>query len=632
MRNITLPPQHRTIFLAALLFLVSAAVYFYAYLLAADAPFMFDDAANLEGLTQVQAGAPALDFITGRTASILGRPLSMASFLLNVDDWPNNPSAFRVTNALIHFVNASALALLIYLVTKSAAIDKNKRLYIAVSSGCVWLLHPFVTSAVLSVIQRMALLSSTFTITGLIGYTIGRAWAANSPRAGLAMMSTSLVTATLLSTLAKENGALLPVFAGILELTVFSRDPILTTSTGWKLWRLLFLACPVLALVGYFTFSWDGHLATYAIRDFSPSQRIATEAVIVFDYISQIFLPNVRKMGLFHDDISVVDFPDPAAIIASTTIVVSIAYSFLARKRTPILALAILFFFGSQLIESTVLPLELYFEHRSYLATGFFSFLACTLIWKSPKNIAPVATCGLLLSLALLTISVTHLWGNPLIAAKWWHDAHPASPRAAQFAADQHIKTGRLDEAHRVLSETSARAPKSADLAIQTATLECSFGSPRSNKEKFDKIHSGIPSSSFSFALFDALSQYESVITDGNCPGIDKSEPEILWRAALSNTKIQAHHMAKSFVYNSLSRIAAAAEERDEATALQISAYEAWRTPENASMVTIRLLEEDKTAEAHAFLVKSIEDDAPKISFLRARWLRRLMILPKEQV
>lgn len=632
MRHIPLPPQRHRDSFAALLVLAAAAVYFYAYLLAADAPFMFDDVGNLEGLAQVQAGAPAVDFIAGQTASVLGRPLSMASFLFNLEDWPNNPAGFRIVNTLIHFANSGALALLIYLITSQIALKETNRIYIALSSGCIWLLHPFVASTVLSVVQRMALLSGTFTIMGLIGYTIGRAWTATSPRAGIAMMSASLIAATLLSTLAKENGALLPIFAGILELTAFSRHPILTNSVAWKLWKLLFFVCPLLALAGYFIISWDGHLATYAIRDFSPRERIATESIILFNYLAQIFFPRVLTMGLFHDDIRAVSFADPTVILASTTVVLLIAYSIWARKLTPIFSLAILLFFSSHLLESTILPLELYFEHRNYLATGFFSFFLCTVIWKARGHIAPIVTCGLLLTLTLLTISITHLWGNPLIAAKWWHDAHPTSPRAAQFAANEYIQAGHPDEARRFLSETSARVPNSADLAIQTATMECSSGSPILNKDTFDKILSRIPNATFSFAIFDALSKYEKLISDGNCPGVDKSDPEILWRTALTNTKIQAHHMAKSFVYNSLSRLAAAEEDREKATVLQLSAYEAWRTPENASMVTIRLLEEDKTSEAHAFLVKSIENDAPKISFLRARWLRRLVIQPKDQV
>ena len=39
------------------------------------------------------------------------------------------------------------------------------------------------------------------------------------------------------------------------------------------------------------------------------------------------------------------------------------------RRRAPLIALGIAFFFAAHLMESTIFPLEIMFEHRNYLAS-----------------------------------------------------------------------------------------------------------------------------------------------------------------------------------------------------------------------------------------------------------------------
>ena len=67
--------------------------------------FLFDDFANLPALG---ASGPIRDtdsflrFITSGTADPLGRPVALASFLLDANDWPSEPLPFKRTNLLIH--------------------------------------------------------------------------------------------------------------------------------------------------------------------------------------------------------------------------------------------------------------------------------------------------------------------------------------------------------------------------------------------------------------------------------------------------------------------------------------------------------------------------------------------------
>ncbi len=58
-------------------------------------------------------------------------------------------------------------------------------------------------------------------------------------------------------------------------------------------------------------------------------------------------------------------------------IVTLLVTGFAVRRRAPVLSLGILWFFAGQVLESTVLPLEIAFEHRNYLADYGILLPAC---------------------------------------------------------------------------------------------------------------------------------------------------------------------------------------------------------------------------------------------------------------
>ena len=74
--------------------------------------FLFDDFANLNALgnhAPIQNLDTLLRYLTSGTADPIGRPLSLASFLLNASDWPNNPGRFLQFNLLLHLANGTLL-------------------------------------------------------------------------------------------------------------------------------------------------------------------------------------------------------------------------------------------------------------------------------------------------------------------------------------------------------------------------------------------------------------------------------------------------------------------------------------------------------------------------------------------
>ena len=104
------------------------------------------------------------------------------------------------------------------------------------------------------------------------------------------------------------------------------------------------------------------------------------------------------------------------------------------RNRLPFLSLALLFFLISHLIESTWLNLELYFEHRNYMASAFlFLPIAILVVSLSQKNKVWLSVFGatlLLTTLSLLTWERSKLWSNTDRLQLYWAASTLESPRA----------------------------------------------------------------------------------------------------------------------------------------------------------------------------------------------------------
>src|SRR3546814_6648514 len=86
----------------ALIFIVA-----WAYWPGLTGPFLLDDGVNLAPLGDnggVHDWHRALSFINEGRSGPLHRPVSMASFLANAQDWPADPLPFTATNLLTHFL------------------------------------------------------------------------------------------------------------------------------------------------------------------------------------------------------------------------------------------------------------------------------------------------------------------------------------------------------------------------------------------------------------------------------------------------------------------------------------------------------------------------------------------------
>ena len=505
----SMPPSSSRRALPFLAFGVLLVVAWLAYWPGRTGPFLFDDFSNLATLGDfghIDTWWKVVAFLTSGFAGPTGRPLSLATFLLDARNWPAAPEAFKLTNVAIHLINGVLLAGLSAALARALGMARQPAAWVGVLTAGLWLLDPFWVSTTLYVVQRMAMLAATFVFAGLWGYAHGRALLAQGRRrAGYAWMSVSLALGTLLAVLSKENGALLPLLAWVLEALVFDRNHTALEQGGraFLAWRWVFIRLPALAVLAYLaTFLpglWTGATAG---RDFTPYQRLLTESRIVWTYLGDIWLARAHDGGLFHDDIvlSTGLLQPLSTLFAVLGILALIAFAALSRwARHPVVAaagVALGFYLAGQVMESTWLQLELAFEHRNYLPSGLMflplaiwlvnglngvrsSFVANATnprLTPNPRRWPVWVAVGLLALFALQTARRADVWGRPFQLALVWAREHPNSPRAQSYLANDWSRVGNNPEAARLLDASLRQHPHSLILLINRAGVACAEG------------------------------------------------------------------------------------------------------------------------------------------------------------
>lgn len=561
---------------------------------------MFDDEFTLKGLARVSDMATAVEYLFSGGTGPSGRSLALASFLINVSDWPDDPGAFRLVNIVLHMINGALFYSLVLVLARQA--NQGRAREIALTAGAFWLLSPLLASSVLSVVQRMTLLAATCTVAGLLGYVQARSLLASRPKLALVLMSLSLLLGSALGVMAKECAALLPLYAAVVEFCFPARRSMYQGGRLWNAWRIVFFGMPAIILVAYTVLAWPGFEATYRMRSFDLAQRLASETVILWDYVHQLLVPQPRRFGLFHDDWVPRTWGDPVVWAAAGAWLLTMLAALAQRKRAPWFLLAVGGFLVGHLLESTVIPLELYFEHRNYVPAMFLWTGIAAGLWQLPGRLATLVSILYGLVLAVSLANVTTLWGRSDVAAEFWFEAHPASSRAAQFVSQQRLMGGFGASARSAIMEASERSPLASDLLLQSLVFDCGVLEPVAMRERAEVVVARMRQANHSWAVLDALKTLDAEILKDRCAGMPADVPTRLARAMLANPHFSSSSKALDHLHNFLASSEFTQGDLEAAERHQRAAYEARRTAANAKMVAVRLLQRNDTDGAIGFL------------------------------
>jgi hypothetical protein len=455
--------------------LVALVGIFWIYRLGFSGPWTFDAHTSLVGLENVTDLSSALTYVLGNRTGPTGRPLSIISFLANLKDWPQNPAGFRQINTLIHLTNVLLVVAVTWRVAKNIPSLAGRSLSLAVALGLAWGLHPLLASTVLAVVQRMALLSAFFVLLGILGYLVGRERLPATPAQGIAIILLSLGACTLLGALAKENAVLLLAFIGVMELTILSRyRPIELPYWSWLAYLLLWGS--ILLFAAYIVYSWSGisMAQTYSYRPFDWTQRLWSEMLILWEYVRQVLVPDIRAMGPMQDDTTRIHGLDLGTFLATMAWVGVLFASFALRKRNPLFLFGIGFFLVGHLIESTFVQLELYFEHRNYIASLGLLAIPVSLAWLSPKSWPRLAVYfGVIPVFGLLLFLTARGWGDPVLSSERWYQAHPTSWRAIRYRTSVMEHFEGLPVAAGFTASASDQQPDNLNVAAFALLYQC---------------------------------------------------------------------------------------------------------------------------------------------------------------
>ena len=305
--------------------------------------------------------------------SKLYRPVSVFSLALNWYLSQSNVWGYHLVNNIIHCLSAVFLYLFIFYVLKLPRINIPKReqaVFIALLSATLWAVNPIQTQAVTYIVQRMASLAGMFYILSLLFYIKARCY---SPTP---LKKTLNITGTVLSLVfaffSKENAILIP-FSMLLVESILIQD-----LSNFKIRKRLFILGGVSTIIVLFfgVFILKGNLLSfldaYERRPWSFIERILTQPRVLIFYLSLIFYPAPTRLNLDHDVVVSTSLLSNWSTLPSILlIIVLIAYAIYKIKSNPLLSFSILFFFLNHAIESSIIALELIFEHRNYIPSMF---------------------------------------------------------------------------------------------------------------------------------------------------------------------------------------------------------------------------------------------------------------------
>jgi protein O-mannosyl-transferase len=518
----------------------------YAYLVwpALSGPFLFDDFHNLQNLQMISGTVDWRhigDYLAAFTGSP-GRPIAALSFLINDYAWPSHAFSFKYTNLFIHLLNGVLLfGFLRQLAKNSPALPQH--LFWPLAAMAAWLIHPLQLSAQLLVVQRMTLLAATFSIAGLWAYTLLLARSKNTSDAFAAMAA--LGTATILAFLCKENGALLPLFALVLNATLL-RTVLESKSKAIR--RFIGCACALPAIAVVYVIMQQGlNPDAYQARSFTLTERVFTQAHILIDYLKSILMPRLSGSGIYHDDYLVYQslFAPISTFIYAALIAVGIIWAIVKRKSNGLLSFAILWFFAGHAMESTVLPLELYFEHRNYLPLlgPVIALTAVPFLLKKHIKLGYGLLLGWLALLMLATGLQAPVWGDYGRLSAIWSLEQPNSTRTTLQLAQYYHDSGQPEKAAELLiGKLSAGGNNEVDLTMATLLAICRSPSTTYTGQIFNESEVAASHGAFSLTAMDTTAKLGMAVTEKQCDSlIDVDGWWNLSNALLSNPNYRAN-------------------------------------------------------------------------------------------
>ncbi|MGB5746979.1 MAG: tetratricopeptide repeat protein [Desulfobacterales bacterium] len=412
---------------------ITVLLVFLIYSNTLEGPFLLDDGSNIKNNPAIRLTQLSWTGIENAASNspLSNRPLAYISFALNYYFHSYRTVGFRLVNILIHMSAGVFLFLFIKTTLGLPALESrfgNSRWlpYIAV---LIWLVHPLHVQSVTYIVQRMNSMASMFYILSMLCYA--RARLTQSPTIKWLLAAACLMSG-ILALGTKETAATLPCFILLYEW-FFLQD----LSREWLRRQLPVLIGVFILLIGVSLIYLDGHpfariLSRYELRNFTLTQRVFTEFRVVILYLSLLIYPHPNRLNLDYDFPLSHSLIDPlTTLLALVAIIGLLAWSFWLARKDRLISFCLLWYFGNLVIESSIIGLEIVFEHRTYLPSMMIILMAAILTDRYLRfNVLKIVTiCAVTLVFSAWTYERNTIWSN---AVSLWSDVVKKSPHKAR--------------------------------------------------------------------------------------------------------------------------------------------------------------------------------------------------------
>ena len=368
-------------------------------------------------------------------ASAFGRPLAMMSFAINhvftgLDPWP-----LKATGLVMHLLNA----LLIFwlgrkLLNIGTSLGARAVVGVAWILAFTWMVHPIQVSSALYIVQRMEIGAATFILLAILSYLQARCAMLENSRAWPWWIC--FILCIPLAFGFKETALLIPAYTLVLEVFVLRFGAPRNLHR-----RLLITSYGLGAILSMMAFlGWVLPMATapvtYAARDFTLSERLYTQLPALVLYLRQMLMPWPESLLFYYDNFPIsTGFLHPMwTLVSGLVLLCLVIFGWAVRARWKLTSLGIAWFFISHALTSNVIPLELVFEHRNYLAL-FGVLLALVQPFQALLKHMTAGARVSIIAAPLIYIGVMGFlqalsWGSPGALALTLTTRNPDSARA----------------------------------------------------------------------------------------------------------------------------------------------------------------------------------------------------------
>jgi tetratricopeptide (TPR) repeat protein len=242
------------------------------------------------------------------------------------------------------------------------------------------------------------------------------------------------LVAGLLALGSKESTAMLPVFIFLFEWYFFQ-----DLDKSWFKRQIKYLVAIVIlfGLVAGLYLGFDplgkfNTLRDYVFKEFTIGERLLTQTRVVIYYLSLIFYPNPSRLNLDYDfPLSYSLFNPFTTFLSLIVIIALIGLGLYLAKKQRLISFCIFWFLGNLVIESSVIPLALIFEHRIYLPSMFVLLLIVILFHRTikPAWLMVAIACAVVVVCAYWTYERNKIWQDDLVL---WIDINKKSPNKAR--------------------------------------------------------------------------------------------------------------------------------------------------------------------------------------------------------